>query len=196
MRNVFAVLAIMLISLPAHKSVYAENLAPDFVLEDIEGEKFSLDDFRGTTVVLTFLATRVITCKMQVFILNNVSKHFGDDVIIVLIGISNETLWVGGDTDEQLRQFRQDCGFEGIVARDTKGVAEDYNVVFIPTTFIVDQAGLIRHRHIGATQTGESILLEELLVVIPEFSSPLILLAIITALTLDVVTMKKKKIKS
>jgi peroxiredoxin len=185
-RNASIVLAVFLISLPAYRDAYAEDTAPDFVLTDIDDDKFSLADFRGTTVVLTFVATRVITCKMQVLILNNVSKYFGDDVIIGLIGIGNETLWVGGDTDEQLRQFREDCGFEGIVARDTKGVADDYNVTYVPTTFIIDQAGFIRHKHVSATQTGESVLFEELQVVIPEFSSPLILLATIIALTLAV----------
>ena len=186
MRNVFIVLAVFLISLPVYRDAYAEDTAPDFVLTDIYGEEFSTADFRGTTVVLTFVATRVITCRMQVFVLNNVSRYFGDEVIVVLIGVSNETLWVGGDTDEQLRQFREDCGFEGIVARDTKGVADDYNVTYVPATFIIDQAGFTRHKHVSATQTGESVLLEELQVVIPEFSSPVILLATVVALTLAV----------
>ena len=187
-RNAFIVLTVLLISLPVYKDAYAEVVAPDFALTDINDEKFSLADFRGTTVVLTFVATRVITCKIQVYILVNVSRYFEDDLVIVVIGVSTDTVSVGGDTDEQLRQFREDCGFEGIVASDTDGVADDYDVRYVPTTFIIDQAGFIRHKHISATQTGESVLLEELQVVVPEFSSPVILLATIIAVTL-VVTM-------
>ena len=107
-RTVLFVLAVLLVSLSSFWKVYAHQAAPDFTLIDIDCEEFSTVDFRGTTVVLTFVATRVITCKMQVFVLNNISRYFEDDVIIILIGIGNKTLWVGGDTDEQLQQFRED----------------------------------------------------------------------------------------
>jgi len=185
-RTVLFVLAVLLVSLSSFWKVYAQQAAPDFTLIDIDGEEFSTVDFRGTTVVLTFVATRVITCKMQVFVLNNISRYFEDDVIIVLIGIGNETLWVGGDTDEQLQQFREDCGFEGIVARDTEGVGDDYNVTYIPTTFIIDQEGYIRQKHVSAVQTGESVLLEELQVIVPEFSSAAILLSVLILSTLAI----------
>jgi len=186
--KVLIVFAVLLISLPSFGRVCAQETAPDFALTDIDGNDFSIADFRGTTVVLTLVSTRVIFCKMQVYILVNVSRYFEDDLVIVVIGVSTDTVSVGGDTDEQLRQFREDCGFEGIVASDTDGVADDYDVRYVPTTFIIDQAGFIRHKHISATQTGESVLLEELQVVVPEFSSPVILLATIIAVTL-VVTM-------
>ena len=192
-RTVSLVVAILLISLLSFGRVRAQSIAPSFTLTDVDDNEFSVSDFRGTAVVLTFMATRIITCKLQVLILNNVSRYFGDDVAIILVGIGNETLWVGGDTDEQLRQFREDCCFEGIVARDTEGVAGDYNVKYIPTTFIIDQAGFIRHKHVGVTQTGESALLEELQVVVPEFSSPVILLATVMALTLALQQLKRKK---
>jgi peroxiredoxin len=185
-RNAFVVLTVFLISLPVYRDAHAEVTAPDFALTDIKDEKFSLADFRGTTVVLTFVATRVITCKMQVYILVNVSRYFEDDLVIVVVGVSTDTISIGGDTDEQLRQFREDCGLEGVVARDTNGVADDYDVKYVPTTFIIDQAGFIRHKHISATQTGESVLLEELQVIVPEFSSPMILLATIIAVILAV----------
>lgn len=183
----FFVLSVLLVSLSSLWKVYAQQSAPDFTLIDIDGEEFSTADFRGTSVVLSFVAVRVITCKMQVFVLNNISTYFVDDVVILLVGVGNETLWVGGDSDEQLRHFRDDCGFEGIVARDTGGVADDYNVTFVPTTFIIDQEGYIRYKHVGATQTRESVLLEELQVIVPEFSSTTILVFAMVLSTLVIV---------
>ena len=185
-------LLILLVSLSLLGRVSAEEVAPDFTLIDVDGNEFSLDDFRGTTVVLTFVATRIITCKTQVFILNNISRCFGDEVIIVLIGINNETLWVGGDTEEQLQHFRDDCGFEGIVARDTEGVTDDYSIAYIPITFIIDQAGYIRHKHFGVVQTGESVLLEELQVIVPEFSATAALFFIIVTSTLAVLVSARR----
>ena len=185
------VFAVLLISLPSFGRVYAQEIAPDFALTDIDGNDFSIADFRGTTVVLTFVSTRVILCKMQVYILVNVSRYFEDDVVIALIGVSNDTVSIDGDADEQLREFSEDCGFEGIVAKDTEKVAEDYNVTYLPTTFIVDQGGYIRHKHVGVVQTGEDILLGELQVIIPEFSSTTILLSIMVLSTLTLLTRRR-----
>jgi len=185
------VFAVLLISLPSFGRVYAQEIAPDFALTDIDGNDFSIADFRGTTVVLTFVSTRVILCKMQVYILVNVSGYFEDDVVIALIGVSNDTVSIDGDADEQLREFSEDCGFEGIVAKDTEEVAEDYNVTYLPTTFIVDQGGYIRHKHVGVVQTGEDILLGELQVIIPEFSSTTILLSIMVLSTLTLLTRRR-----
>ena len=188
----FAFIASLII-LSSRGRIYAQETVSDFTLTDIDGNEFSLVDFRGTTVVLSFVATRVIFCKMQVYILNNVSRYFGDDVIVILIGISNDTLWVGGDTDEQLRKFKEDCGFEGIVARDAEGVTEDYEVTYLPTTLIIDQYGYLRHKHIGVVQAGEDILIEELWVVIPEFSSNLILLGNLVIVSLIIAMIKSRK---
>jgi len=108
-----------------------------------------------------------------------------------LIGVSNDTVSIGGDADEQLREFSEDCGFEGIVAKDTEEVAEHYNVTYLPTTFIVDQGRYIRHKHVGVVQTGEDILLGELQVIIPEFSSTAILLCIMALSTLILLTRRR-----
>ena len=190
-RFAFIAFTASLIILPSLERTYAQETVPDFTLTDIEGNEFSLADFRGTTVVLSFVATRIIFCKMQVRILDNVSRYFGDDVIVILIGISNNTMWVGGDTDEQLQRFKEDCGFEGIVARDTEGVTENYDVAYITTTLIIDQYGYFRHKHIGVVQAD--ILIEELWVVIPEFSLNLILLVNLVIVSLVIAMIKSGK---
>ena len=192
-RFAFIAFTASLIILSSLGRIYAQETVSDFTLTDIEGNEFSLVDFRGTTVVLSFVATRIIFCTMQVYILDNVSRYFGDDVIVILIGISNDTLWVGGDTDEQLRKFQEDCGFDGIVARDAEGVTEDYEVAYLPTTLIIDQYGYLRHKHVGVIQTGEDLLLEELWVVIPEFSSSVILLANLAIASLIIAIVKSRK---
>ena len=161
---------LILVSFSLFIKADAQQRAPYFKLTDVDGNSFSISTFQGKTVVLTFIATRVILCKLQVNILVNVSKHFGSDVAILLIGVSNQTIQVGGDTDEQLKSFREECGFEGIVARDIAGVAENYNVTYVPTTFIIDQGGYICYKHVGAVQTSEDVLLE-LDVIVPELSS-------------------------
>jgi len=191
-RTISIAFAVLLIGLASFGKVSAQEKAPDFTLTDIDGNEFSIADFSGKTVVLSFVATRVVFSKMQVCVLVNVSKSMGDDVAIILIGASTHTLEIGGDTKEELRKFRDDCGFEGVVAADTKGVAEDYNVTYIPTLFIIDQAGYIRHKHLGVVDAREQVLLKELQAIVPEFSSPVILLFVAVSVTLVIVLLNQR----
>lgn len=167
-------------------------MAPAFTLTDVDGHHFSLNDFKGSAVVLTFIATRSIICRVQVNALVNVSRHFEDEVVFILIGVSNNTITIGGDTDDQLRAFRELCNFTGIAARDINGVTESYNVKYIPTTFIIDYGGYIRHRLAGAMDAREHILLEDLTATIPEFSSTAILLMAIVSGTLTIIIRSRK----
>jgi peroxiredoxin len=167
--------------------------APSFTLTDVDGHVFSITDFRGTTVVLSFMVARSVFCKMQVKILVNASRYFGDDVVIIVIGADSQTVTIGGDSDEQLREFKQKCNFTGVVARDTNGVAENYNVTYVPMTFIIDQGGFIRHKHVGVVDAGENILLAELSAIVPEFSSPVILLIAMASTTAAIVAGARRR---
>jgi peroxiredoxin len=145
--------------------------APDFTLTDIEGQNFSLSEFRGDTVILTFVASRSVICRWQVETLVNISRGFGENVIFVLIGVNGEEFSIGGDTDTDLQELRKMYDFTGIVAGDTDNVAQKYDVLFIPTTFIIDYDGNVRRKHVGALDTRESALLQELPTIIPELPS-------------------------
>jgi len=185
----------LLLSFSLFTKVQAQQTAPYFTLTDVDGNSFSITDFQGKTLVLTFVATRVIFCKLQVNVLVNVSKYFGKDVAMVLIGVSNNTIRIGGDTEEQLKTFREDCGFQGIVARDTAGVTEKYNVTYVPTTFIVDQSGYICHKYVGAVQTGEDVLLNDLLAIVPELSSTSLVSSFMILIAVMAILFKRWKVK-
>lgn len=79
------------------------------------------------------------------------------------------------------------------MARDTAGVTEDYNITYLPTTYIIDQNGYIRHKHVGVVDAGETILKKELEIVIPEYSSTVLLLVYMAAATLVVSATKYRK---
>lgn len=151
--------------------------APGFTLTDIDGHSFSLSDFRGKPVALTFIAARSVICKMQAMILANASRRLGDNATFIVIGVSKDTILIGGDTDAQLRDFRNDTGFKGVVSRDTASVSRDYNVTFIPMTFLIDTLGNIWYKHVGVVDSAESIILNELKL-IPEYPTAAITLII------------------
>jgi peroxiredoxin/cytochrome c biogenesis protein CcdA len=130
------------------------DLAPDFTLTDIDGETFSLADFRGKVVILEFFATYCGSCTDEIPHLKAVQNEFSTRVVIISISTWSK------DTDEKLRQFREDYDIAWIVARDTASVRENYNVSGIPTLYVIDQEGQIKHQHIDEVVVA-SVLKEE-----------------------------------
>ncbi|HEY4674845.1 MAG TPA: TlpA disulfide reductase family protein [Candidatus Bathyarchaeia archaeon] len=184
--------ALFLIGLSLSGIACAQQTAPNFTLTDVDGAGFSLSNFRGSTVVLSFISTRVIFCKATAYVFVSVSKIFGDEVVFILVGVSSEILAVGGDSEAQLREFRDEVSFEGFVARDTSGVAAAYGVNFVPSTFIIDQTGVVRHKHFGAAELSEQALTAELQAIVPEFSSLLLLLPFMVFAVFLIVLSKKR----
>jgi peroxiredoxin len=182
----FLVIVLLITPIPI-LSVGAEfpSLAPTFTLTDIDGQSFSLSDLRGKPVALTFIASRSVVCKLQVMILVNISRIIGDNATFIVIGVSNDMIRIGGDTDAQLRDFRNETGFEGKVAKDTGNVSRDYGVTFIPMTFLIDTLGNIWYRHVGVMDASENIIVNELMF-IPEYPTTAIILVLMVLGTLIV----------
>jgi peroxiredoxin len=189
----FALVGFMILTLCSSsvRQVSGAEVAPDFTLTDIDGNGFSIADFKGRVVILTFVATRFLFCETQANIIMAVSDRFQGDLILLAVGVSAETHPLGGDTDAQLQEFKSDTQFSGTVARDTDGVAADYNVTYVPTTFIIDQDGYISHRHVGVVQKED--LVKELQLIIPEFPSGQILLIFIISAAIAVAVIDRRK---
>jgi peroxiredoxin len=173
------IVMVLLVAFAPILSVRAEfpSPAPSFTLADIDGHSFSLSDFRGKPLALTFIAARSVFCKMQIMILVNVSRSLGDNATLIVIGASSDVVLIGGDSDAQLSDFRNDTGFKGIVARDTGTVSRDYGATFVPMTFLIDTLGNIQYRHVGVMDSAENVIADEL-VFIPEYPTTAIVLII------------------
>jgi len=137
------------------RGVVAQEVAPDFTLTDIDGVEFSLSDYRGRVVLLDFFATWCGYCVAQIPHLKTLYEEFGEGLVIISISVSPSS-----DTVEKLQQFRQTHNINWIVARDTVGVNDEYNVPYLPTLVIIDQEGYIQHQHSGPID--ESVLQEEI----------------------------------
>jgi len=138
---------VTLVLLMCSQLVYGE-LAIDFTLTDIDGNTFSLSDFQGKVVILDFFARYCPPCREEMSHLKTVQDEFGSRLVVVSISV-----WVD-DTDENLRQFRDEFDITWIVARDTEGLRQKYEVTTLPGLFIVDQEGYIGYHHVGLTESS------------------------------------------
>lgn len=167
----------------------ASSLAPDFTMTDVYGNTFSLHDFRGKVVVLDFFATWCAPCLEEIPNLKYINDKFGSACQVISISVDPYS-----DTDEQLRQFREDNDMMWIVALDTQDINMNYNVSAIPTIYVIDGNGNIWNRHVGYTEA--SVLEMEMNQAVPEFSSLVLFASALVASALAIILVRKRMRKS
>ena len=148
--NVFSLVVLGLLS--CSQVVYAE-LAPEFTLTDIDGNTFSLSDFRGKIVLLDFFATWCGPCRSEMPHLKATQDEFYEELVVISISVDPDY-----DTVERLQQFRSSYNITWTLARDTANVAAKYDVSAIPTLYVIDQNGYVTFHKVGLTEELISML--------------------------------------
>lgn len=125
--------------------------APDFKLENLDGQSTSLSDFRGKTVLLNFWATWCPPCVSEMPYLQQVYEGWSEKGLAVLaINI--------GENPTEVKGFLQAHNLSLPVLLDTKeNAARKYNITGIPTSFFIDSDGIIQQKIIGAFPSKEVI---------------------------------------
>ncbi|MHB8577710.1 MAG: SCO family protein [Dehalococcoidia bacterium] len=87
-------------------SLGKHDVAPDFTLHDSEGHSYSLSQFRGKVVVLTFLYTHCPdVCPLTAELLRHVDALVGHRANVVYLAVSVDP---AGDTPESVAQFTEE----------------------------------------------------------------------------------------
>jgi thiol-disulfide isomerase/thioredoxin len=126
------------------------NIAPDFVLPDLNGKPVRLSSLRGRVVVLTFFASWCHPCEEDMPILERAQHDNGARVAVVGVNYQD----IPGDT----RDFVERLGvtFPALI-EDTinNPVATRYDVHAMPDTLFIDARGVVRARVYGQTNTHD-----------------------------------------
>ena len=135
--------------------------APDFELPLLDGTRLvSPSDFAGRPFFLNFWATWCAPCVRELPALEEfAATHAADDRGPALLTVNL------GETAEDISRFLAEIAVENLpVALDINQVVKgDYGVQNLPTTFIIDEAGVVRFMKLGEMKFEEmGLYLQEL----------------------------------
>ncbi|MFD2117384.1 TlpA disulfide reductase family protein [Paenibacillus yanchengensis] len=122
------------------------NIAPDFVLESLDGEERKLSDYRGKKVILNMWATWCPPCREEMPDMQKMHEQHGDsDIAIVAVNLTSSEQKI-----EDITEFVEEYGLTFPILLDPKDqVAGRYQVTSIPTSYILDAEGKIQQKVVG-----------------------------------------------
>ena len=142
------------------------NQAPNFQLNNLEGELVSLSDFRGGPVLLTFWATWCGYCRAEMPIVQQISDEWQSKGLTVLtVNLIDSR---PAETPDNLASFMQSNGYSYTVLLDmNQKVSKSYGITGTPTSFLIDKYGIIWDRTLGPYAT-KAVLEEDIRRILPK----------------------------
>ena len=121
--------------------------SPDFALPRLDGkDELKLSDLQGKVVLVSFWASWCGPCRVEVPALEEAWQRYKSKDVVIL-GVSVD------DTRQDAVGFLASFPVTYPMALDVAGaaVSDPWQVYSLPTTIVIDKAGVVRRRHIGFT---------------------------------------------
>jgi peroxiredoxin len=127
------------------------DLAPDFELTASDGRQVKLSHYRGKKVILNFWATWCPPCRAEIPDLEKFYSDFKDrDTVILGVDLTQSER-----SESAVADFIKKEGITYPVALDTENtVNQVYGISSVPTSYMIDTKGIIRHKISGPMDYG------------------------------------------
>ncbi len=119
--------------------------APDFTLEDMDGERHTLSKLRGKVVMVNFWATWCPPCREEIPSMEAVYQDLREQGFVVLAINQWET---PDHVFSYMGQLEVYPGFPILFDRDSS-VSDAFGVKGLPTTVLIDKQGRVVYRAVG-----------------------------------------------
>ena len=118
--------------------------ATNFVLSGMDGQKYDLVK-KGKPTIIHFWTSWCNSCKTELPMLQKKYEQYKDVVQFQMVNLTVD------DHPDEVKKLMQKGQYHFPVLFDFSGeVGEGYQIVSIPTTYFVDQKGMIQKKVIGA----------------------------------------------
>lgn len=147
---------ILLFSIPvvaqSNGSLTTHRLAPNFVLEDINGSTFELNEVIGKRVILlSFYASICKPCRDQLEAFSEIYNNFKENGL-TLIAIATDDV----KTVAKVKPYIKSMGYNFPVLYDTEGTVSNlYYAQLVPFSVLIDMKGYIVYSHMGYMRGDE-----------------------------------------
>ena len=108
-----------------------------------EPQALDLAEYRGKVIVIDFWASWCVPCRRSFPWLDEMQTRYADEGLIV-IGVNEDD--VAEDAEAFLRSFP--VGFRIVADRDGE-LARRFDLLAMPSTYVIDRNGEIAARHLG-----------------------------------------------
>jgi len=124
-------------------------LAPDFSLFNLDGEQITLSELRGRPVMINLWATWCAPCRIEMPHIQDRFERYAGEGFLVLAVDFDEPAGIVAD-------FRDELGLTFDILLDPGAeVQELYRNRNYPSTFFIDENGVIQVQHIGLMTEGQ-----------------------------------------
>ena len=143
--------AIILSGIVLNVVVAKADPAPQFTLPTDSGQ-IMLSDFQGKVVYLDFWASWCVPCKKSFPWFNEMQQRYKNQgLVIIAVNMDQEK----EDAEKFLAKFPADF----VIAYDPNGeVATRYNVVGMPSSYLIDRKGELSLTHLGFREKDKDTL--------------------------------------
>jgi cytochrome c biogenesis protein CcmG/thiol:disulfide interchange protein DsbE len=138
LKNLLILLLLISSQIGLSKDLEEGKLAPSFETATIKGERLSLSEQAGKTVIIHYWATWCPSCLEEIPIFNAYyKKHQNDGLVMIFVSIDEPS------DLSKVKEMMKSYEFPVATDRDTK--AKGYGRIWrIPLTFIIDKKGILR----------------------------------------------------
>lgn len=140
-------------AIAAKKRTAIGKAAPEFAVNDLDGKKISLADYKGRYVLLDFWASWCVPCRAESPALKEAYKNYKDKGFTI-ISVSVDTdngKWKEAIVKDDLPWTHICQGY------DVNGIAKLYGVQPIPDNFLINPEGKIIGRELRGADVNKSL---------------------------------------
>ena len=139
------VVTIIFLSTSVIPSVRAADKAPDFNIEVVGGQSFTLSEHRGEIIVLDFMTPLCLTCKELEKNLQEVYQEYSDEATFITIDVSSSSI-------EELEEYKENRDIPWLLGKGNEQIFVDkYKGTSVPMLVIIDEEGYITFKRDGLT---------------------------------------------
>lgn len=132
--------------------------APSFAATTLDGERATLEDYRGHVVLLNIWATWCPPCREEMPSMERLYRTFKDrgasfEIVAVSIDAAPGAKDTAGNVGGDLRAFVEEFGLTFTILHDPSGrIQRTYRTTGVPESFIITADGTIFRRLVGAVE--------------------------------------------